>query len=321
MGCHAQTPGQSPPATASAATTPATPQQTELNRRIQTIARTKFNLPPDVTVTVGARTKSTLVPGYDAITLVFSRGTQHSNPIPFLISTDGTTLARLETFELSGDTTAGRPMRGDPSAPLTIISFDDLECPFCSMMHTTLFPATLEHFKGLVRVVYKDFPLEEIHPWAMHAAVDANCLAAQSPAAYWNYVDYLHAHASDITGDKDKHDLAKSTAALDKLMQDEGAKQHVNADLLKACGDKQDQTAVRAFIKEGDVMGVEATPTMYLNGGKIDGAMTQEEFWRKIDAALLAMGITPPPEPPPPPAPAPKPATGAVPPAQKPPAK
>jgi protein-disulfide isomerase len=150
----------------------------------------------------------------------------------------------------------------------------------------------------------------------MHAAVDANCLAAQSAAGYWNYVDYLHAHADAITGEKP--DLAKTITTLDKLMLEEGGRQHVNTEALKACGDKQDQTAVRAFIKEGDVMGVDATPTMYLNGGKLDGAMDEEEFWKKIDGALLAMGITPPPEPVRPAKPAAKPTTQ---PAQKPAAK
>ncbi len=67
-------------------------------------------------------------------------------------------------------------------------------------MHQELFPATLEHYKDLVRFVYKDDPLTELHPWAMHAAVDANCLAAQSGEVYWTYVDYLHSHGQEITG-------------------------------------------------------------------------------------------------------------------------
>ena len=61
-------------------------------------------------------------------------------------------------------------------------------------MHHTLFPATLEHYGDKVRFIYKDFPLVEIHPWAMHAAVDANCLAAESGPVYWAYVDYVHSH-------------------------------------------------------------------------------------------------------------------------------
>ena len=60
------------------------------------------------------------------------------------------------------------------------MNFDDLECPYCAKIHSALFPATLDRYKDLVRVVYKDYPLVEIHPWAMHAAVNSNCLAEQS---------------------------------------------------------------------------------------------------------------------------------------------
>ena len=90
----------------------------------------------------------------------------------------------METFDLlrsrnfSIDLT-GRPIRGNPAGQGDGFSFDDLECPYCSRMHQALFPATLNRYKDKVRFVYKDNPLMEIHPWALRAAVDANCLAAQ----------------------------------------------------------------------------------------------------------------------------------------------
>ena len=83
---------------------------------------------------------------------------------------------------------------------MVIVNYDDLECPYCAKMHAELFPETLDHYNGLVKIVYRDLPLEELHPWAVHAAVNANCLAAQNPAAYWGYVDYLHTHGQDVTG-------------------------------------------------------------------------------------------------------------------------
>ena len=59
------------------------------------------------------------------------------------------------------------------------------------------FRRMLERYKDQVHIVYRDFPLSQ-HPWAMHAAIDANCLAAQNPTGYWNFVDYVHAHASRV---------------------------------------------------------------------------------------------------------------------------
>ena len=61
------------------------------------------------------------------------------------------------------------------------------------------FPLIVSRYGNSVRIVYKDFPLEQ-HPWAMRAAVDANCLASQSDTAYWAYVDYVHSHGRDISG-------------------------------------------------------------------------------------------------------------------------
>ena len=194
----------------------------ELNRRIEVLVRSQFNVPQDYSVTVGARTPSQ-VPGYDTLPIAFSRGAK-SSTTNFLISSDGKTLARLETFDLAKDPafhidTQGRPIRGNPAAKVTLINFDDLECPYCAKMHQSLFPSTLDRYKDKVRFIYKDYPLAEVHPWAIHAAVDANCLAAQSADVYWTYVDYLHAHGQEITGED--RDPSKSNAALDRIARQE----------------------------------------------------------------------------------------------------
>ncbi len=108
---------------------------------------------------------------------------------------------------------------------MLIVGFDDLECPFCAKMHAELFPALLERYKDQVRIVYRDFPLSQ-HPWATRAAIDANCVGAQSTPGYWNLVDHIHAHASELGGEEKS--LAKANTALDTLAHDEGAKQKVN---------------------------------------------------------------------------------------------
>jgi protein-disulfide isomerase len=189
--------------------------------------------------------------------------------------------------------TEGRPVRGNSDAKVAIVNFDDLECPFCAAMNAEFFPATLEHYKGLVKFIYLDYPLVEIHPWAMHAAVDANCLAAENPAAYWNYVDYLHTHGQDVTGPD--RDLAKSAAMLDKLANQEGARDHVDAAKLDACIAKQDDTKILAEIRAADRAGVNATPTFFVSGERWAGQLDERQLWVMIDRALTEQGITPPP--------------------------
>lgn len=274
------------------------PGASVLNRKIEVMIRSELNVPPEYQVTIGTRQKSDLV-GYDTIPVTFSLPgrTDRSETVDFLLSKDGSTLARLSKWDIAanpedGLPTDGRPVRGDPQAKVTVVNFDDLECPFCARMHAVFFPQTLEHYKGLVKFVYVDFPLTEIHPWAMHAAVNANCLAAQSPAAYWNYVDYLHTHGQDVTGPD--NDVAKSNVTLDKMAREQGEQEHVDAGKLDACLAKQDSSRVQAEMKAGDKLGVNATPTFFVDGERWSGQLGQRQLWTMIDRALRAKGITPP---------------------------
>jgi protein-disulfide isomerase len=284
LGCHAQTP-------ASANLSP------EMARRVEVLIRAKANIPPSYDVTVGPRMKSD-IPGFDLISLTFTSDGKTSKPMDFLLSTDGKTVAQFNKFDISKDpkeliSAAARPGRGGPaSAPVLIVGFDDLECPYCAKMHEQLFPALLERYKNQVHIVYRDFPLDQ-HPWAMRAAIDANCVGAHSATGYWNLVDYIHAHAADLGGAEKS--VAKANETLDGLATDQGKLQKLNADELKACIAKQDDTAVRLSMKEGEALGVEATPALFINGEKFEGAVPLEYVFRMIDNALVAAGQTPPP--------------------------
>jgi protein-disulfide isomerase len=220
----------------------------------------------------------------------------------FLLSTDGKTLAQFNKYDISDDpkqliSAADRPARGGPAnAPVVVVGFDDLECPYCAKMHAEMFPALTERYKNQVRVVYKDFPLVQIHPWAMRGAVDVDCLATQSPTGYWNLVDYIHAHAAEMGGPD--RSVAKANETLDSLTREEGKRQKVDAAKLDACIAKQDQTAVLASMKLGEDLGVDSTPMLFVNGEKFTGgALPMKYMYQMIDKALIAAGQTPPPPP------------------------
>jgi len=260
--------------------------------------RSQFNIPQDYTVTLGAR-KPSQIPGYDSLPILLSRG-ERKTLVEFLISTDGKTLARLETFDLVKDPVfnidiAGRPIRGNPDAKITVINFDDLECPYCARMHLSLFPDSLVRYKDKVRFVYKDDPLTELHPWAMHAAVNANCLAAQSGDVYWTYVDYLHAHGQEISGQD--RDPAKSFDALNRIARQEATLAKFDQGQLTkldGCLAAQDESKVRASAREAESLKIEGTPALFVDGERIDGAVPEEQLWLVIDRALRAAGIDPP---------------------------
>jgi protein-disulfide isomerase len=286
LGCHAQVPAGDK-------------LSPELARRIEILIRQRSNVSPEYTILVGTKTKSN-VPGYEQVDVTFSDGEKSSKPVPFLISADGKTLAQFSTYDISQDpktkvSEAGRPARGGPEhAPVTIVEFDDLECPYCSKMHAQLFPALLDRYKNQVRIVYRDFPLSQ-HPWAMRAAVDSNCLAEESGTGYWNMVDYVHLHADELGGDQKS--LTKANDALDTITLDEGKRQKVDVAKLAACVKKQDESPVKDSMKVAEGLGVSATPALFINGEKLEGAVPMEWVYRMIDSALTAEGVTPPPPP------------------------
>ncbi len=284
VGCKAQVSPQS-------GLTPA------LSRRIQIMVRARYDLPPDVTLSFGPRKPSQFA-DYDTLPVTIASSSK-SQTVDFLISHDNTKLVHMDTMDLTKDPAedidiAGRPIRGNPAAKVTIVNFDDLECPFCARMHHELFPATLQHFKDQVRFIYKDYPLTQLHPWALHAAVDANCLAVQSGDAYWNYVDYLHSHDGEITGQNPNLQLSFGT--LDRLARGEGASFKLDQGRLDACVAKQDETEIDVEMKEGESLGIDGTPFLFVNGERIDGAVPQEQLWRVINRALRAAGEQPPAE-------------------------
>src|SRR5262249_37433066 len=93
------------------------------------------------------------------------------------------------------------PVRGAKNAKVTIVFFDDFQCPYAAYMYRTLFEEVLKDYADRVKVVLRETPNTEIHTWARHAAINAECLAARNHDAYWQFSDYVHAHQRDIDVD------------------------------------------------------------------------------------------------------------------------
>jgi protein-disulfide isomerase len=270
-------------------------------KAIERQVRAYYKLPPDVQVVIGPVRPSDF-PNYDAIKLSFTKGTRKDD-YDFLLAKDGKTLIKLTKLDLTKDPNAelmkkmdvsGRPTRGNKDAKVIVVNYDDFQCPFCSRMHQTLFPQIYKEYGDKVLFIYKDYPLAEIHPWATHAAVNANCLAAQNGDAYWDFVDYLHANQQVVSGQQG-HDAQK--AFLDRSAVLQGQQHAVDTVKLAACVKAQDETSIKASIKEGDAVGVNATPTLFVNGEEMDGALPIAEIRAVLDRALLQAGVQPPPHP------------------------
>ncbi len=269
---------------------------TELSQRIERQLRVAYNVPQTVKVLISVPHGSEF-PNYDALTVTFE-GDGKKQTYDFLLSKDQKTLMRMTKMDLSKDPyaenmkkidTKGRPVRGNPNAKVVVVNYDDFQCPYCSSMHKTLFPQMLKEYGDRIGFIYKDFPLAEIHPWAIHAAVNANCLAAQNADAYWDFADSIHANRDTVNSEKGRDN---QTAALDKMTLAGAEKFKLDSGKLQACIKAQNEDAVRASMKEGESLGVSGTPTMFVNGQMVDGARSVAEIRSLFDNALQQAGAT-----------------------------
>jgi protein-disulfide isomerase len=281
----------------------------EVNKRIERQVRGYFNLPAAVQVSIGTP-KSSEFPNYDTVAITFEAHGQKTTQ-DFLVSKDGKTLLRIAKIDISPDAyqaslkkdadqkqrdadlmkkidVAGRPFRGAKDAKVTMVVYDDFQCPYCASMYKTLFSDQMKSYQDRVRIVFKDFPLFEIHPWARRAAIDANCLAEQSNDAYWDFSDYVHANQGEITG---KRELPVSQAKLDALALDAGKRHNANPEILQSCIKSQPDKALTASVKEADSLGVQATPTIFINGQRVEGAVEPNDLTRMLDSALRDAGL------------------------------
>ena len=116
-------------------------------------------------------------------------------------------------------------------------------------------------FPKEVRLYFKDFPLEAIHPWAKAAAIDGRCVFRQSPAAFWKYHDWMYEHQAEMTAENLK----------DKVLEWGKANELDTMQLGRCIDTKATEAEVDKEIAEGQALHVEGTPTTFVNGRRLFG--------------------------------------------------
>src|SRR6516164_8386590 len=125
----------------------------------------------------------------------------------YYVSKDGQTIINGDVYNVGQNpfqgnldklTSAGAPSFGTPNAPITIFEFGDLQCPDCKMEAPVLRNNLMQSFPGKVRVYFKDFPLESLHPWARAAAIAGRCVYRQGEPAFWNFYDWIYENQEQI---------------------------------------------------------------------------------------------------------------------------
>jgi protein-disulfide isomerase len=174
-------------------------------------------------------------------------------------------------------TGADDPVKGAATAPVTIVEFSDFQCPFCSRVNPTL-KQVEDKYGDKVRVVFRNFPLLQIHPFASKAAEAASCAADQGK--FWEMHDKLFANQQKLAVD----DLKAHATELG-----------LKADVFNQCLDSGKKEAEwKKDMDEGASYGLTGTPAFFINGRLISGAQPLEAFTAIIDEELEMKGIAPP---------------------------
>lgn len=161
---------------------------------------------------------------------------------------------------------------GPAKAKVTILVFSDFECQFCKQFATTIRQNVAQKYPNDVRVIFKDFPLTSIHPWAHGAAEAARCLGEQKPQAFWAFHDWIFEHQSEVNAGN----LREKTLGLAKAQQ-------LDESRAAACIDTHaTAAAVDENLKAARALQVELTPTLFLNGRMQTGALP----WERLDAMI-----------------------------------
>ena len=253
----------------SATATPASPAQTPTQKNIEAYLRHLYAFGPDVLLAVEPP-KQTAVEGLLETTINLTIG-ENKETVKFYVSKDGKYLFRGELSDMTKDPLVesrsqiqmkDAPSLGDPKAAVTLVEYSDFECPVCRNLHDVLRDSILPKYPGKVRVVFKDFPLEQIHPWARTAAIAGRCAYQQNPAAFWKMYDLMY----------DNQEIISAANAWTKMV-DYAAQSAVDADTFKAClAAPEAGEAVNASRANGQQLEVTSTPTVFVNGRRMVGA-------------------------------------------------
>jgi protein-disulfide isomerase len=151
------------------------------------------------------------------------------------------------------------PEHGPKDATVTIVEFGDLECPACKKAQENLNKLMSEEPKA--KLIFQNFPLVQIHPWALRGAKYLDCLARDSNDAVWKFIATTYEHQTDVTEQNAEEKLKEFVKAAGG-----------DPAMVSACAAKPEtEKRVRESIALGEKLNVNSTPTFFINGRKVSG--------------------------------------------------
>jgi len=252
---------QAPPAKAPAADT------FTFGKKIESYLRKIYAWGPSFKLSVGPLEPAPVSGFYKVdVRVSFS---DESDTLTVYVSRDARYLFRADLDDISADPfaaarsrirIASNPSKGPANAAVTVVEFSDFQCPTCRQLHNILREVAPNYPQ--VRFVFKDFPLTQIHPWAMTAAIAARCVYQQSPDAFWRFHDAIYDNQDSIT-------VQNARSRMLDFAQQAG----VNVEAVRSClSTPASAKAVNDNFAEGQALKVANTPTLFINGRRLIGA-------------------------------------------------
>lgn len=239
----------------------------QIQKTVENFLRYYYALGPEYKITVGAP-KQIGASGISELPIEVKTPDGSEN-LKMYLTNDGRYLLRGEISDLTTDPlaeniakiqTADAPIFGDPKAPITIVEFSDFECPVCRNLHDAI-RGLLPNYPQ-VKLIFKDFPIDSLHPWARTAALAGRCAYQQNHKAFWKLYDLIY----------DTQEVISASNAYDKMTEYAG-RSGLNTDNFKSCLiSPQAAAEVDASLENGKLLDVRSTPTLFVNGRRLVGA-------------------------------------------------
>jgi protein-disulfide isomerase len=257
----------------------------EAHEKIVRCIRDHFNVPDSAKITL-ADMHDTVYKDFYATLITVDDG-KSKKARPFYVTKDMRYLVQGNISHLGIDppsevrrliSLADEPSQGPATAPVTLVEYSDLACPHCARLQHELETEILPKYGDKLRIVYKEFPLINLHGWVVTGAVAAQCTYQIDPSKYVDFRTLVFKNQDSITNEN----------ARDMLLHF-GAEAGVDGMKLAACVDSSDTLPrVQANMLEGDSLGIGETPTSYINGRILVGDQAATEFYKLIDEVMHA---------------------------------
>lgn len=239
---------------------------------------------PEIAFEVKERQPAAMLPGFEEITVKASLGERFAEQ-KYFVSADGKTVIKGEVMDITANPftkenalirNVGAPSWGTLGAPVVLSVYTDYQCPYCREQARALRANLLKTYPKEVRLFVHDFPLEQIHPWAKTASIAGRCALLQGEENYWKYHDWIF----------DNQEGMGAETFRGKLMAWAPANGMDVLQLTRCFDNKETAAEVEKDIEQGKALGLNSTPTIYVNGRKLAGSVSWDQLKKIIDVEV-----------------------------------